>query len=519
VARARRASLRRDNNVSDPAPSIRLRAIEKRYGGVQALKGVDLDVFPGEVHCLLGENGAGKSTLIRILAGATAPTGGTIDAGERTFSALDPATSRDLGIGVVYQEIDLVPLMTVAENITLGEEPVGGAGLLDRAAQLAIAHEALSHFDRRIDLHARVADLSPPDRQLVQIAKTIARHQRVLVLDEPTASLSANEVEHLLDVVKAFRARGMAIIYISHRMDEIRRIGDRVTILRDGERIHSGPLDDIDDAAMIGLIVGRPVETLFSRTPHAPGEVALSVRDLSLAGEFSGVSFAVRYGEVVGIAGLVGAGRSALVETLFGLHRPDGGTVAIDGRPYFPRGSSEAIVRGLGLVPEERRSAGLILDQSIATNVSLPNLDRLSVAGFFARGRARKAAQELVGRLAIKAPTVDALVATLSGGNQQKAVLAKWLGAETRILLLDEPTRGVDVGAKTEIWRLVDRLAAEGFAILFVSSELPEIMGLSDRVLVMCEGRLTADLVTARTDPREIIGRAMPRRDAGRIAA
>ena len=504
--------------MTEPEPLVRLRGIDKRYAGVHALRGVDLDVFAGEVHCLLGENGAGKSTLIRVLAGATPPDGGEILAGGASRRAFDPAASQALGIGVVHQEIDLVPFMTVAENVGLGEEPVTPRGLLDRRALRERAEAALASFDRRIDPGAIVGGLAPAEQQLVQIARSLARDQRVLILDEPTASLSSNEVDHLLDLVAGFRDRGMAVVYISHRMEEIRRVGDRVTILRDGERVHSGPLAEISDARMITLMVGREVKALYERAPHPPGEVALSVRGLSLAGEFDDVSLEVRRGEVVALAGLVGAGRSALLEAIFGLRRPDRGEVRVDGRPAAIASPAQAIALGLGLVPEERRSAGLVVDHGVGANIVLPVLGRLARGGFLARARARALGREMVDRLAIKTPNLAALAGTLSGGNQQKVVLAKWLAADTRVLLLDEPTRGVDVGAKVEIYRLVDALAAEGLAVLFVSSELPEVMGLSDRVLVMCEGRMTAELETARTSQVEIMKAAVPRR-APRAAA
>jgi ABC-type sugar transport system ATPase subunit len=495
-----------------PQPLVRLTGISKSYPGVKALKGVDLDIMPGEIHCLIGENGAGKSTLMRIMAGAARPDGGVIEVGGKAYDKLDPANGIALGIGVIYQEIDLIPAMTVAENIFINNEPTR-RGVVDRRTLDAQARAVLANFDVDISPRSLVRDLGPAARQLVQIAKSLSHDHKVLVLDEPTASLTDNEVEHLLALLGRFKASGMGLVYISHRLEEVLQIGDRVTVLRDGERVLTREIAGMTKDDLIEAMVGRRLTATAKSASGVRGEEALSVDRLTRQGEFSDVSFSVRKGEVLGLAGLVGAGRSELLETIFGVRAADSGAISVLGQPIRITRPADAINAGLGLVPEERRTSGVVLNRSVADNVALAMLDRLGGLFGLNRSSVREAAQTQVDNLRIRAPDLDTLVGTLSGGNQQKVVIGKWLAADVKILLLDEPTRGVDVNAKAEIYRLVDDLARSGAAVVMASSELPELLAVTDRILVLSGGRQTAVLETAKTDQVEIMRYAVPDAD------
>lgn len=490
---------------------VTIQAIRKSYPGVQALKGVDLEVRSGRVHCIVGENGAGKSTLVRILAGAEVPDGGSLQVLGRAHEKLNPAEALALGIGLVHQEIDLVPAMTVAENIFLGHEPIGRAGFLDRGSLRKRAARLLENFDLDIDPDDRVDGLGPAQQQLVQIAKALSRDQKVLIFDEPTASLTDNEVEHLFRAIRRFREQGRGIVYISHRLPEIRELGEDLTVLRDGATVFTGQVADISDEQIIGHMVGRPLANGESRARVSGGEVALDVRGLSRRGVFSDISLDVCRGEIVALAGLVGAGRSDVLHAIFGLEPADTGSIEVDGQPVIIGSPRQAIRLGLGLVPEERRTAGLIVQHSVGSNLVLTILERLSrMIGFDRRG-ARRVQDRLTTELMIKTSNLNAAAATLSGGNQQKIVIGKWLAAGTRVLLLDEPTRGVDVHAKAEIYRLLRQLTGQGLAVLMVSSDLPEVLAISDRVVVMSGGRRTAEYLTARTSQAEIMQSAVAR--------
>jgi ABC-type sugar transport system ATPase subunit len=490
-----------------PEPLVRLTGISKGYPGVQALKGVDLDIRAGEIHCLVGENGAGKSTLMRVLAGATTPDAGTIEIQGKTYDKLDPASGLSLGIGVIYQEIDLIPAMSVAENIFLGAEPRRN-GLLDRATLYDRARDVLSNFDVDISPNALVRDLGPASRQLVQIARSLSHEHRILVLDEPTASLTDNEVEHLIALLLRFREAGMGLVYISHRLEEVLRIGDRVTVLRDGQHVVTRPIAGLTQHDLIAAMVGRNLTGPVKAASPPGGAEALRVTALTRHGEFEDVSFAVREGEVLGLGGLVGAGRSELLESLFGARTADSGSITISGRDVRITCPEDAIRAGVGLVPEERRASGVLLNRSVADNLCLPVIDRLgSVAGLDFR-RMRALVSEQIANLSIKTPSPDALAGQLSGGNQQKIVIGKWLAAKVRILLLDEPTRGVDINAKGEIYRLIAELAKSGAAIVMASSELPELLAVTDRILVLAKGRQTAMLDTAKTNEADVLRHA-----------
>ncbi|MBE8523013.1 sugar ABC transporter ATP-binding protein [Amycolatopsis sp. H6(2020)] len=474
---------------------LSVRGIVKTFPGVRALDGVDLDVEPGEVHCLLGQNGAGKSTLIKVLSGAHRP-----DAGELTWNGErvelgSPVDALRLGIATMYQELDLVPGLSVADNIFLGHERArfGFTRISQARDEAARLMARLGHPGIRPS--TEVGKLSAAGQQLVSMARALAHDARLLVMDEPTAALAGEEVDNLFRIVGELTADGVAVVYISHRLEELRRIGHRVTVLKDGRTVGTG----LDAAAtptadLVALMAGRKVETVFGprHDGHARPETALAVENLSRNGEFEDVSFTVHAGEVVGIAGLVGSGRSELLETIFGARKADRGTVTVQGKPLGP-GVRAAVKAGIGLAPEERKSQGLLLDLPVVHNVTLASLGRYAKLGFTERAKELDDAGASLRRLDLRPADPRRIVRTLSGGNQQKAVLARWLVRGCRVLLLDEPTRGVDVGARAELYRLIDELAATGVAIVLVSSEIPEVLGLSDRVLVLREGRVLAD--------------------------
>ncbi|MEV7098115.1 sugar ABC transporter ATP-binding protein [Amycolatopsis sp. NPDC051045] len=475
---------------------LSVRGIVKTFPGVRALDGVDLDVEPGEVHCLLGQNGAGKSTLIKVLSGAHRP-----DAGELTWSGervelASPVDALRLGIATMYQELDLVPGLSVADNIFLGHERArfGFTRISQARAEAARLMARLGHPGIRPS--TEVGRLSAAAQQLVSMARALAHDARLLVMDEPTAALAGEEVDNLFRIVGELTADGVAVVYISHRLEELRRIGHRVTVLKDGRTVGTG-LDarTTPTADLVALMAGRKVETVFGprHEGHAKTTAVLGVEHLSRKGEFEDVSFTVHAGEVVGIAGLVGSGRSELLETIFGARPADRGTVTVEGKPLRSGSVPAAVKAGIGLAPEERKSQGLLLDSPVVHNVTLASLGRYAKLGFSDRARELDDAGASLRRLDLRPADPRRIVRTLSGGNQQKAVLARWLVRGCRVLLLDEPTRGVDVGARAELYRLIDELAASGVAIVLVSSEIPEVLGLSDRVLVLREGRVLAD--------------------------
>jgi ABC-type sugar transport system ATPase subunit len=465
--------------------------ITKSFPGVLALDNVDFDVRSGEVTALLGENGAGKSTLIKMIAGFYSPDRGEISVDGVPLHA-DPASAHRIGVATIHQDAHLVPAMSVAENIMLGRWPTRYGWLsVGRQRQRALA--ALAKVAPHLNPSTPAGRLSPADQQLVEIARAISEDSKVLVMDEPTTSLSPPEIDRLFGVVNDLKAKGLGIVFVSHWLEEVFRIADRVTVLRDGRLVGTRPIAELDHDKVIRMMVGREVRDTVADT-RPIGDVVLSVNNLSRANVLSDISFEVRAGEIVGMSGLVGAGRSELAACIFGIDPYDGGSVTIAGEAIAPNDPKAAIEAGIGLVPEDRRKQALVSLLSVRTNVTLSLLDRLTSWGLLSTTREEEIAERQIRALAIKTPSSKTRVSTLSGGNQQKVVLARWLARRPKLLILDEPTKGIDVGAKSEISELVIRLAREGMAILLISSELPEILALSDRVLVMRSGRISASL-------------------------
>ncbi|QIN81513.1 ATP-binding cassette domain-containing protein [Rubrobacter tropicus] len=479
--------------VAETPPVFRLRDVTKRFGGVTAVEGVSFDLRPGEVHALVGENGAGKSTLMKMVHGLYAPDEGTLEVGGEAAEFSSPRDAEAAGIAMIPQELDLFPELSVTENLFVGRHrPRTRWGTLDRTAMRAEARGRLRSLGVDLDVTTSVKGLSAANQQIVAIARALVGEARAVVMDEPTASLTEREVRQLFRIISDLTAGGVGVAYISHRLEEIFTISDRITVLRDGHHITTAPAADLDSEELVRLMVGRPLNELFTRSAHNPGEVALEVRGLSRAGEFEDVDLVVRRSEIVGLSGLVGAGRSEVAQAIFGIRSPESGEIRIDGEVVQIRSPQAAMERGIFYVPEERRSQGLILPFSIKNNITLSILDRIARFGFVPRTE-RQTADRFAKGLSIRGGSVSDPVSRLSGGNQQKVVLAKSLAREPSILLLDEPTRGIDVGAKSEIYRLIDDLAKEGKAILLISSELEEVLSMSDRVVVMREGRITGE--------------------------
>jgi len=477
-------------------PRLQLTGISKRFAATAALTDVSLELLAGEVHALVGENGAGKSTLVKILAGVHQPDAGEIRLDGATTPITGPAHSRSLGIAVVHQEPRLFPDLTVAENVFIGHAPAGALGSIDWRAMRRAAQALFAELDVQFDVGAPVRGLSMADQQLIEIAKALSVEASVLVLDEPTASLSAHEVERLFTIVRRLRDRGVAILFVSHRLDEVFALCDRATVFRDGRHVVTVPTVGLTTADLIRHMVGRTV-SLFPKVENPIGDVLLEVRGLTRVGVFRDVSFAVRAGEILGLAGLVGAGRSEVARVLFGIDQRDSGEVLLDGRPVAFSSPSAAMNGGIAYLPEDRHQEGLVLDFSIAQNVTLPILPRLFPRLLVRASVEREVAKEHTAQFNVRMTGVDQAVGALSGGNQQKVVLAKWLASGPRVLILDEPTRGIDIGAKVEVHRLIAELAAKGLAIILISSDLPEVLAMSDRIVVLHEGRVSAEIQKA----------------------
>ncbi|MBT3154209.1 sugar ABC transporter ATP-binding protein [Streptomyces sp. CHD11] len=499
--------------MAPQSPLLSMSGITKSFPGVRALDGVDLEVQAGEVHCLLGQNGAGKSTLIKVLAGAHQPDSGTIRWRGEDVTLRSPIAAMRLGIATIYQELDLVEHLSVAENVHLGHEPTAaGFVVRGRAARSSTAAllERLGHPE--VDPGRLVGELSAAQQQIVSMARALSHDVRLIVMDEPSAALDPDEVDNLFRIVGDLTADGVAVVYISHRLEEIRRIGDRVTVLKDGRAVAGGlPAKSTPTSEVVALMTGRNVEYVFPPRPAGPPEGApvLTVEGLSRKGEFAPLDLQVRPGEIVGLAGLVGSGRSEILETVYGARKPDTGRVLVDGQPLRPGSVRAAVRAGLGLAPEERKAQALLMLESVTRNVSVSSMSRFARAGWIDRGAELGAARAAVRELSLRPDNPDVPVRTLSGGNQQKAVLARWLLRGCKVLLLDEPTRGVDVGARAELYAVVRRLADEGLAVLLVSSEVPEVLGLADRVLVLREGDVVHTAPARELDEHRVLDLVM----------
>jgi len=478
--------------VSDAA--VRFEGVSKRFPGAQALSDVSFEIAPGACHALCGENGAGKSTLGKIIAGIHQPDGGRLLIHGREVHFTSPRDALAAGVGMVHQELAFCDNLSVAENLCLSDLPARGA-IVDRAEMQRRAEAMLDETGTQLDVTRAFGKLAIGQRQMVQIAAAVGGGARVIVFDEPTSSLSQAEAERLFALIERLKARGVTCIYVSHRMPEIFRLCDAVTILRDGRHVATRPTSSLSESDLVQMMIGRPLAEYFGRHGDTgAGEEVLRVEGLTVPGKFEDVSFSLRSGEIVGLAGLMGAGRSEVASALFGIERPTRGRIVLRGKPVEVRSPAHAISLGIGFVPEDRKRQGLVLSASGLHNTSLPILDRLSRFRWIWRARERGIAREYFDRLRVRTPSLDATVAGLSGGNQQKIVLAKWLAASSQILILDEPTRGVDVGAKAEIHALIGQLAERGAAILVISSELPEVISLSDRIVVLRNGRVAGEL-------------------------
>lgn len=487
---------------------LSLKGIQKSFGGVQALRNGNLEVNAGEVHLLMGENGAGKSTLMKIVAGLEQRDSGEMLWQGAPVSFSHPSDAAANGIAMVHQESLLAPHLTVAENIFMGRETRSPFGWINRRSVIERAQQLIRSYGFRLDPLWKVGRLSPAGKQLVEICRALSQGSSLLIFDEPTSSLSEAETKEVFSLIRQLSARNVGVIYITHRLEELRSIGDRVTVLRDGATVHSGMLKELSRDQLIQHMVGRELTSIFHREPSEPGRELLRV-DGVFHRNLKDVSFQVRAGEIVGLAGLMGAGRTGLCRVLFGVERPDQGSIEINGRIVTPETPREAVASGVALIPEDRQQNGLALKLPIAFNVTMPNLGRVSRAGVISKRDENALAEEYLQTLKIKCSSTAQPAGRLSGGNQQKVVIAKWIARGARVFLFDEPTRGIDIGAKQEVFEQMDILARSGAAILMVSSELPELIQVADRILVMCNGRITGEL-PGKTTQEAIMRLAAP---------
>jgi rhamnose transport system ATP-binding protein len=494
--------------VDEPAladPVLVLEKATKSFGAVRALEDGSISLYAGEAHALLGENGAGKSTLVKILAGVHQADGGRLLLDGEPVSFNGPGASRAAGVSIIYQEPTLFPDLTVAENIFVGRQTLRSGRRIDRRAMNRMAAEIFTRLGVALDPERVALGLSVADQQIVEIAKALSFDARVLVMDEPTAALTLVEVDRLFEVMRTLREQGAAVLFISHRLEEVFTSCQRVTIMRDGRFVRTAPVSELSVDDVIRSMVGRDLDTLFPKTQTAPGQEVLRVENISRQGVFHDVSFSVRAGEIVALAGLVGAGRSEVARAVFGIDRRSSGSVWLKGKA-LPSGSPRAAMHaGIALVPEDRRQQGLVMDLGIDQNVALASMRDLSHFGLIRRADERKLALQWAERLQLKFGRIRNAASTLSGGNQQKVVLGKWLARRPELLIIDEPTRGIDVGTKAEVHRILDGLVADGMAVLMISSELPEVLGMADRVLVIHEGRLTAEFSREEANEADIM--------------
>jgi rhamnose transport system ATP-binding protein len=487
------------------AAALELRDVSKAFGPVVALRSATLVVEPGSIHALVGENGAGKSTLIKVVAGVHRRDGGDFRLAGQTADFASTAQAKAAGVAVIYQEPTLFPDLSVTENIFMGRHRLGAARRIDRAAMYAEAEGLFTRLGVHIDPRRPAEGLSIADQQIIEIAKAISLDARLLIMDEPTAALSGVEVERLFAVARSLRDEGRALVFISHRFDEVFSLCDMVTVMRDGEYISTHKVSETSVDEIVAAMVGRSVAELFPKTAAEIGAPVLVVEGLNSTGVFRDVSFTVRAGEIVGLAGLVGAGRSEIARAVFGVDGYESGVVRVNGIAVPPRNPRAAIKAGMAFIPEDRRKQGLVIDASVTRNVAGVIRQGLAKAGLLSAAAENKAAGPWASRLEVKTSALDMSAATMSGGNQQKVVIAKWLATSPKLLIIDEPTRGIDIGTKSEVHRLLSELAGQGLAILMISSELPEVLGMADRVLVVCEGRITADLDRDEATPETVM--------------
>ena len=481
-----------------PQPAFALRAIGKSFGTIPACQGIELEIFPGDVIALAGENGAGKSTTMRCLFGFFPPTQGHVEVGGTAVSFNSPRDAEAVGIAMIPQELDLFPELSIVENIFIGQaRPRNRAGLFDWAKMRQRAREIMSSLGVNIDVDAPVRTISAATGKLVEIGRALNRDARLIIMDEPTAALTEREAERLFAVIANLKADKVAVVYITHRLDEIFTISNRIVVMRDGKLIQTSATADMTVEDLVKAMVGRSLETLYQRHPHPVGKVALSVKALTRGNAFADVSFEVREGEILGVSGLIGSGRSEVAQAIFGITPPDSGEILLDGKAMHIRSAAAAMDNGIAYLPEERRSQGLILPLAIGANISFAALSRFTSFGFVDREREEEFAADAVKRFTVSGASLSAPVEVLSGGNQQKVLLAKTLALDPKIVILDEPTRGVDVGAKSEIYAIIDRLAAQGKAVILISSEMNEVLSMSDRIIVMHEGRISGEFARA----------------------
>jgi len=484
---------------------LRMTGISKEFPGVKALDDVHLDVEAGTVHALMGENGAGKSTLMKVLAGIYTADAGSININGVPITVPDSATALKLGISMIHQELSPVPAMMVAENIYLGREPLNRFGLVDKGLMIRKAQALFDKWQIDINPRATMSTLVVAQMQMVEIAKAISYDARLIVMDEPTSAISEREVAHLHRIIRSLRDSGVAIIYITHKMDEVFKIADFVTVFRDGRHVSTLPAGELDRQKLITLMVGRELTHLFPKEDIEIGDVVMSVRGLTRKGVIEDISFDLRRGEILGLAGLMGAGRTEVLEAIFGVTKTDAGTITVNGKQLTIGSPADAIKAGMGLLTEDRKKTGIMGVLSVRDNMSIANLDRFSPNGILRKGQINAACEAQRTALALKTPSLAQVIKNLSGGNQQKVLVSRWLLTLPDVLMIDEPTRGIDVGAKSEIHRLMSGLAKEGKAILMVSSEMPEILGMSDRVLVMSGGRITAEFSRAEATQERVL--------------
>lgn len=499
--------LQSGRNEAGDTPMLTISHVSKSFGGVRALVDASLDLYAGEVHALLGENGAGKSTLLKTLAGVHTADSGVIKLNGQEFKQGSTKASIEQGVAVIYQEPSLFPDLTLAENVFIGRQPIK-SGLVDWHTMEVESKKLFEGLGINLNPTAKARGLSIADQQIVEIAKALSTEAQVIVMDEPTAALSAKEVDRLFEVANRLRETGHAVVFVSHRLDEVFALCQRMTVMRDGSTVGTQLIAETSEAQVIQLMVGREVAELFPKLDVQPGEIVLKVENLSSDGNFQGVSFEVRAGEILGIAGLVGSGRSEVVRSVFGVDSYDQGSVTLLGQRVPKASPNKSMSRGMALVPEDRRQQGLFMPTSIARNSAVTLLKKLS-RGIFLSGKNESKVADKWGKvLQLKSASLLDPVERLSGGNQQKVVLAKWLATEPKLLIVDEPTRGIDVGTKAEVHRLLSEKAKEGMAVVMVSSELPEVLGMSDRVLVMREGRLVGSFERSEATPEKVIGAA-----------